>query len=350
MGIASNPVLDFRVFLEKSPRLNWTLQQIYGASYLYFFGYARHALAQGVRNLGLTEKDSLLCPKYICGSALAGLHHMKIKIIFYDIEDLRRLNLDKIRDVMQENTKALLVIDYFGFPANYEDIEPFCKNNGLLLIEDSCHGFLSEDGAGRKLGTIGDIGIISIRKSLAIPNGALLLTKSPMDKKYLSSSKLYFGPLFKFFIRNLLRNIERNIPMKFIAKRNLKKSLDYIQVPCDEQEFDLNGYDVSMNRIASYLVKKHDLKGYVRQRRSNFDFLLKELPRSSAFRPLVTELPDGVVPFFFPVRVSDFSFFHMFCKKNLIEYVHWPTYPHNVEPVPAFKDLVFIPTHERLKM
>lgn len=52
--------------------------------------------------------------------------------------------------------RAVITVDLFGLPADYDQIEPFASDNGLMLVCDAAQGF-GGVYKGRKVGTIGDV-------------------------------------------------------------------------------------------------------------------------------------------------------------------------------------------------
>lgn len=63
-----------------------------------------------------------------------------------------------------------------GFPAKMDEIMSIAKKHNLKVIEDACHGPLSEY-KGKKLGTIGDVGCFSFsNKNISTGEGGMLIT------------------------------------------------------------------------------------------------------------------------------------------------------------------------------
>jgi dTDP-4-amino-4,6-dideoxygalactose transaminase len=52
--------------------------------------------------------------------------------------------------------RAVIVVDLYGRPARYEQLEPLCKKHGVALIDDAAQAFGAGAG-GRKCGAFGDI-------------------------------------------------------------------------------------------------------------------------------------------------------------------------------------------------
>ena len=76
-----------------------------------------------------------------------------------------------------ENTKAIIVTHYAGHPCPMDEIMAISQKHKIKVIEDvsHAHGGLSN---GKKLGTIGDIGAMSMMagKGFAIGEGGMIVT------------------------------------------------------------------------------------------------------------------------------------------------------------------------------
>lgn len=88
--------------------------------------------------------------------------------VFVDI-DPRSFNLDpakleaaieRTRAEARLTPRAVMTVDLFGLPADYDAIEPLCEAQGLVLIEDAAQGF---GGAlrGRRCGSFGRVATTS---------------------------------------------------------------------------------------------------------------------------------------------------------------------------------------------
>lgn len=66
--------------------------------------------------------------------------------------------------------KALLAVDVFGQPADYDELRPLCNQYGLKLIEDSCEA-LGASYKGRMAGTLGDTAVFAFYPNKQITTG-----------------------------------------------------------------------------------------------------------------------------------------------------------------------------------
>jgi dTDP-4-amino-4,6-dideoxygalactose transaminase len=73
--------------------------------------------------------------------------------------------------------KALLPVDVFGQPADYDALRPTAAAYGLRIIEDSCEA-LGASYRGRPAGTLGDYGVFAFypNKQITTGEGAMIVT------------------------------------------------------------------------------------------------------------------------------------------------------------------------------
>jgi dTDP-4-amino-4,6-dideoxygalactose transaminase len=102
--------------------------------------------------------------------------------VFCDIKGPEDLTIDPdmLASLITERTKAIVVMHYGGFPCNMDPIIQIARKHDLKVLEDACHGPLSEYH-GQKLGTIGDIGCFSFfaNKNISTGEGGMLVTNNP---------------------------------------------------------------------------------------------------------------------------------------------------------------------------
>jgi len=123
--------------------------------------------------------EVIVSPCTMTASAAAILVFNAIPV-FADIED-RTFNLDplSIERRITRKTKAIMVSNIFGQPADYGRIMRIAKRYGLYVIEDNAQS-PSAKYHGRYAGTIGDIGVFSLNyhKHIHTGEGGVCLTRS----------------------------------------------------------------------------------------------------------------------------------------------------------------------------
>ena len=99
------------------------------------------------------------------------------KAKFVDV-NLDNLNID-LKDLKKiRKTKALMLVHALGNCADMDKIVKICKENKLILIEDTCEA-LGSEYKGKKLGTFGEFSSFSFYYSHHITlEGGMICTKS----------------------------------------------------------------------------------------------------------------------------------------------------------------------------
>mgnify|MGYP001311040931 CR=1 FL=1 len=151
------------------------------------------ALHLALKTLGIQEGDEVICPSLTFVASVNSIMYVGATPVFCDIESYEHLNIsaEKIEHLITSKTKAILVVHMAGFPAEMDKIKALAEKYNLNIIEDACHGPLSEY-KGEKLGTIGDIGCFSFfsNKNISTGEGGMLVTnnKDVVDKAKLLRS------------------------------------------------------------------------------------------------------------------------------------------------------------------
>ncbi len=167
----------------------WRLEDFFAGCELRYFSYARHALTEALRACGTAAGDHVLMPEYICREVLASLHELGAVPVYYPLTP----GLAPATPPSSwPAAKAVLAVDYFGFPQALAPFREYADRNGATLIEDGAHALLSRDEGGRPLGGRGDLGLLSIRKTLPIPNGGALV--APKGSRYALPPQEPFAP------------------------------------------------------------------------------------------------------------------------------------------------------------
>jgi dTDP-4-amino-4,6-dideoxygalactose transaminase len=137
------------------------------------------ALHLALKILGIEEGDEVICPSLTFVATVNSIKYVGAQPVFYDINGVNNLNanVDHVKSLVTSKTKAIVVMHYAGFPCDMDRIMEVARENNLKVIEDACHGPLSEY-RGQKLGTIGDIGCFSFfsNKNISTGEGGMLVT------------------------------------------------------------------------------------------------------------------------------------------------------------------------------
>ena len=136
---------------------------------------------------GLGPGDEVLVPSLTFAASVNSIRYVGATPVFCDIVGPEHINIDpkEIDKKLTPNTKAIVVVHMAGFPAQMDEIMAIAHKHNLKVIEDACHGPLSEY-KGEKLGTLCDCAAFSFfsNKNISTGEGGMFVTNNEeMAKK-----------------------------------------------------------------------------------------------------------------------------------------------------------------------
>jgi hypothetical protein len=271
----------------------------------------------------------------ICKDVVASIHTVKAIPVFYQVDkQLAPINLHA-----DESIKAIIAVNYFGFAQNMGDFNRESQRFGAVLIEDNAHGFLSSDTSNSPLGTRGDLGIISIRKSLRIPDGAQLLVNNQLLLKNIPQQIPYVrSPLgLRFTAQRLALEVQRTtrLPLlewaRYVVRRiRLISTGSALPISPPSAEFEsitpTGPRDSSMSSLQSLDIA-HEIN-----RRKTLYQTVASLSLNCDIQPVFESLPANCVPYGFPFYADSVAAASVSksVKKLGIEVINWPDLPASV--------------------
>jgi perosamine synthetase len=137
------------------PRFEALFADAVGAPYCAAVSSGTAALHLCMRLAGVGPGDEVITSPYsFVASANCAIYEGATPV-FADI-DRRTYNLDPaaVEAAVTPRTKALVAVDIFGYPAEYDALVPLCEKHGITLVEDACEA-LGAVYKGRPLGSHG---------------------------------------------------------------------------------------------------------------------------------------------------------------------------------------------------
>ena len=148
--------------------LEGKLAEYVGVKHCITCGNGTDALTIALMAWGVGEGDAVFVPDFTffaSGECPAGVGATPF---FVDVDE-HTYNIDpvkleeaivKVRDEKKYRPRAVVTVDLFGLPADYDAIRPICEKYGLLLLEDGAQGF-GGSIRGKRACSFGDIGTTS---------------------------------------------------------------------------------------------------------------------------------------------------------------------------------------------
>lgn len=148
------------------------------------------ALHLALKLAGVQSGDEVICPSLTFVATVNSIRYVDAIPVFADVTSYENptIDPDDIQKKITPKTKAIVVMHYGGFACDMDRIMELVKQHGIKVIEDACHGPLSEY-QGKKLGTIGDVGCFSFfsNKNISTGEGGMLITN---NEDYAARTKL----------------------------------------------------------------------------------------------------------------------------------------------------------------
>lgn len=135
---------------------------------------------------GFGPGDEVICPSLTFAASCNCIRYVGATPVFADIigPDDMNINPKDIEAKITPRTKGIVVVHMAGFPCKMDEIMTIARKHNLKVIEDACHGPLSEY-KGKKLGTIGDCAAFSFfsNKNISTGEGGMFITNNEKMEK-----------------------------------------------------------------------------------------------------------------------------------------------------------------------
>lgn len=153
-----------------------------------------NAIYLALLSLDIKEGDEVIIPSYVCQSLLNAVNYTGAMPVLVDIQenflDGCNISAKTIKPAITKRTKAIIVPHMFGVSAEIKEI----INLGIPVIEDCAQSFGAKSKyEGRKLGSMGTIGVFSFyaTKLITTGQGGMVVTNSRKIKEKLDDLTKY---------------------------------------------------------------------------------------------------------------------------------------------------------------
>lgn len=280
--------------------------------------YALHEISKHDMSI-----NKIIIPSFICSELIPVFEHLKLKIEFYTINDDLTFEEDELESLLSKDKTFLLVINYFGFPANWDMIAKLRKKFDFITIEDNAHTLCSLH-KNKKLGEFGDISFNSFRKMLPLLSGSeLIFNKHKPNNTYIHHSRF---PTIGEIIYSL-RSFKTKIFKKMI----------HVDTKTPPTNFNENKIDFISNKILQNIdFNKNDI---VNIRNRNYTFWENYLKDKNLTFFKNLKAKRGVCPYVFPCLAkseNEKNNWINWGKEKNISIISWPDLPEMA--IPFLKD------------
>ncbi|MBI4904041.1 MAG: DegT/DnrJ/EryC1/StrS family aminotransferase [Acidobacteria bacterium] len=167
---ALHALIEENRYYNALPQFEKEWQQFTKAPYVKAHMNGSSALTSMYFALDLPPGSEIMVPSYTFFSTCLAMRFFGYVPIFIDIHPKTAcFDLDDARKKLTPRTKAVVAMHSWGLPCEMDKIGGWCKEKGLILLEDSCHAH-GASMQGKMMGTWGAMGVYSFQASKLMPS------------------------------------------------------------------------------------------------------------------------------------------------------------------------------------
>lgn len=123
--------------------------------------------------------EAITTPMTFCATANCVLYQGARPVFADVLPDTLNINPEDVAARINQETKALIPVDYAGHPADLDDLMEIGKEHNLVVIEDACHA-LGAEYRGRRAGGLSDMTVFSFHpvKHITTGEGGMVTTNN----------------------------------------------------------------------------------------------------------------------------------------------------------------------------
>ncbi|MBT5117156.1 MAG: hypothetical protein HOM30_04585 [Gammaproteobacteria bacterium] len=280
------------------------------------FKSGRHSLDYALREIISNNPrfKNILLPKLICNEIIPYIEKHKININYYNIEDNLNIDVKDLDNIVNDKPTIILVVNYFGFPADWRLINNLMERKDCLVIEDNAHSYPNDSIKNIK----SDYSFDSYRKILPVLSGSMLKKKNHAtllaniaETRMPSRSEIIYS----------LRYIKNFFSNKSYKNKTVVESVDKNNKIDSISNAIIRGN--SFNRLS--IIKK---------RQQNYLFWRKYLNDKEVIFFDNLKLTKETCPYAFPCYAknqSGIAYWKKWGVENNINIIAWPDFPLIIE-------------------
>jgi perosamine synthetase len=228
-----------------------------GVNYATTVSNGTAALHIALDVLGVSKGDEVIIPDLTIISCAAAVRYLDAIPVFVDVkESTGNIDPQKIEAAITKKTKVIMVVDLYGHPADYKEINKIAKKYNLSILEDAAEAHGAEY-YGQKAGSLADIATFSFyaNKIITTGEGGMVVTdKKDLIEKIKLKKNLSHKPGQRFFHEEIGYNYRMT---------NLQAALGL----------------ANLEDIDKYLNKKYKIAKFYNDRLKKYSFL--KLPKQN---------------------------------------------------------------------
>lgn len=259
---------------------------------------------------------TVLLPGYVCDAVILPFVTQGYDCYFYDINADLAPDMESIAD--QGNLGIFLHMGYFGFPTNsvLSNVVKQFKAKSTIVVEDITHSLFSDYRRFEE----NDYYVASLRKWAGVPSGGFLASPRRPIRGTMQQNEAFASTRREALL----------IKARYINELDVELKNQYLEdFARGEAYIDGDPAPYQIDALSKTIVGGLDVDDIKGIRRKNHTILTEGLEGIENIEPVFPELPDGVVPLFYPVYIMNKrdEIRQRLVDNDIYCPVHWPTPP-----------------------
>lgn len=219
-----------------------------GTKYAIATNNGTSALHTALYAIGIQKDDEVITTPFTFVATANSILMVNAIPVFVDI-DPNSYNIDplKIEDAITNKTKAILVVNLYGLPADFDKINMIAKKYNLIVIEDAAQS-INAKYKGKKSGNLADISCFSFyaSKNITCGEGGAITTN---NKEYFLRAKKFINHGQKINSSYEYMDIGYNYRMTNIQAAILLEQLKKVNNITKIRQQNANRYNKAFKKI-----------------------------------------------------------------------------------------------------
>ena len=174
------------ILSDENKNLEKNISEYLNTKYCVTLNSGTDALLMALWALNIRKGDEVITPAVSFIATAAAIDHVGAKPVFVDVNEDLNIDIEKIEEKINDNTKAIIPVHWTGKMCNMEAIKNIAQKYNLKIIEDAAQAIGSELD-NKKPGYYSDVATFSthpLKILNGIGDGGFLITndKEAYDK------------------------------------------------------------------------------------------------------------------------------------------------------------------------
>ena len=262
-----------------------------GVKHAISVGNGTDALVLALKAMGIGKGDEVITTPFTFFATAEAISAVGATPVFVDVEkDTFNIDVTKIEEKINSNTKAIMPVHIFGQSADMDEINEIAKKHNLKVIEDACQA-IGGKYKGRNIGSLGDAACFSFfpTKNLGCAgDGGMIVTDNDEIATIARALRTHGSGENGQKAYNLLNNIEEEVKTAEGANDTVYNPLKYYNY--------LIGYNTRLDAIQAAIlnVKIKEIDNWNSKRREIVSIYNEALQNNDLVTPVAKEYNEHV--------------------------------------------------------